>query len=377
MEKLKRLKVQGFRSLRDVDLELRDLTVLIGANGSGKSNLLSLLRLVHAAVSTDLQFRIATDGNASSVLHYGPKHTNEIRVDLEIGGGPESSEYGFTLSLAAPDRLIFAEERIRARPGPGEEPFAKLRSLNQLESTLASLAQVKETPHASTAREIVKVLGRVQAYHFHDTSRTAQVRLTQDVDRNRGLLADGANLASFLHMLRHVHPQHYQVILGNIRQVVPYLKDFELAPEKLNEKSILLRWRDRNPDYEFGAHQLSDGSLRAIALITALLQPEELMPSVFVIDEPELGLHPLAVSHIGSLIKALSSTRQVVVATQSPRILSQVEPEDVVVVEREEDERGFGSSTFRRLSAEGLARWRGEYDLGALFEMNVTGGAPQ
>jgi predicted ATPase len=158
---------------------------------------------------------------------------------------------------------------------------------------------------------------------------------------------------------------------------VPYFKEFLLAPDPLNNSSILLRWRDRNPDYEFGPHQISDGSLRAIALITALLQPDELMPGLIIIDEPELGLHPAAIGLIASLIKAAATKRQVIVSTQSPRLLSEFSPEEVVVVEREEDDKGYGQSHFRRLSNEALGAWIDDYDLGSLYEMQATGGGPR
>ena len=190
-------------------------------------------------------------------------------------------------------------------------------------------------------------------------------------------MSTGGNLAAFLYMLRETKPQHYARILSTVRLAVPYLSDFVLEPDRLNSGRIQLRWRDRNPDHEFGAHQMSDGSLRAIALITVLLQPEEMMPGLIMIDEPELGLHPSAVGLIGSLIKAASLRRQVVVATQSPRLISEFEPEDVVVVEREEDTRGYGQSLFRRLSREDLGEWLNDYNLGTLYEMEVTGGGPQ
>jgi predicted ATPase len=190
-------------------------------------------------------------------------------------------------------------------------------------------------------------------------------------------MSNGGNLAAVLYRLQETKPSHYARILSTVRMAVPYLKDLILEPDPLNGSRIKLRWDDRNRDYEFGPHQLSDGSLRAIALITALLQPEDMLPAVILIDEPELGLHPNAVGIVASLIKSTSAKRQVIIATQSPRLLSQFSPEDVVVVERNEDESGLGESTFQRLSSEGLGEWLRDYDLGSLYEMNVTGGGPQ
>jgi predicted ATPase len=178
-------------------------------------------------------------------------------------------------------------------------------------------------------------------------------------------------------MLQQSYPAHFDRILTTVRLAVPYLRDFVLERDRLSPGRIQLRWRDRSPDHEFGAHQLSDGSLRAIALITALMQPEELLPALIAIDEPELGLHPSAIATVAQLIRAVSRKRQVIVATQSSRLIAGFAPEEVVVVERDEDERGHGASTFKRLSDEALGAWREDYDLGQLYDMNVTGGGPQ
>lgn len=378
MEKLKRLKVHGFRSLRELDLELGDLNVLIGANGSGKSNLVGFFNLLSFMMSGSLQLYIGRKGGGSSILHYGPKRTPAMSGELVFEDEHSRSEYGFSLESASPDRLIFTDEHVLfIRPGE-KKPFAKTFGAGRVESILPALNKAQgDSPVVNVARVFVRRLRGVVSYHFHDTSENAFIRMKQDIDRDRALLSNGGNLAAFLHMLRSSHAQHYERIVATVRLAVPYLKEFELGPDSLNSGAIQLRWRDRNPDYEFGPHQLSDGSLRAIALITALLQPEELLPTVIVIDEPELGLHPSAVGLVATLIKAASAKRQVIVATQSPRLLSEFAPEDVIVVERKEDEKGYGESNFQRLSASELGDWVKDYDLGALYEMNVTGGGPQ
>jgi predicted ATPase len=179
-------------------------------------------------------------------------------------------------------------------------------------------------------------------------------------------------------MLQETREPYFNRIVSTIRFAVPYFNNFILEPDTLSkEPRIRLRWQDRKLDYEFGPHQLSDGSLRAIALITLLMQPEEMLPSVLLLDEPELGLHPSAIGLIGSLIRAVSADRQVIMATQSPRMLAQFAPENVVVVEREEDKFGYGSSIFKRLTSEDLGAWLDDYDIGDLYEMNITGGGPQ
>lgn len=378
MEKLVRIHLSGFRSIRELDLELRDLTVLIGANGSGKSNLVRFFDMVSYLLSGDLQLFVARAGGGSSLLHYGPKETPALHASLEFDNDGTRSEYRFSLSFAAPDRLIFTDEHVEFQR-PGEPaPFEKTLGVGQTEAHLgaaanADIASVERT----VARVFMNRLRGMQSYHFHDTSENSRIRMNQDVARNRHLMSHGGNLASFLYMLRSAHPRHFERIEATCRSVVPYFREFVLAPNSENPGTIRLRWRDNNPDYEFGPEHLSDGSLRAMAIVTALLQPEELLPSVVIMDEPELGLHPSGVRLIAQLLRSVATKRQVLIATQSPRLLSEFAPDEVVVAERYEESTGLGESTFRRLVPEDLEAWLDEYDLGTLFEMNVTGGGPQ
>jgi predicted ATPase len=376
VEKLKRVCIEGFRSLRSVDLTLGDLNVLIGANGSGKSNFVSFFNMLSFMLSGSLQTYVGRKGGGTSILHYGPKKTPVMRGELDFEGTNAMSKYRFSLAFASPDRILFTDEHVEFK-NPGEpRPFSETLSAGQFETDLLEVAS-GTTKVSQVARIFVGRLKGLQVYHFHDTTEGSYIRTLQDVDRNRALMSNGGNLAAILYRLQQTKPTHYARILSTIRLAVPYLKNLILEPDSLNAGRIQLRWTDRNPDYEFGPHQFSDGSLRAIALITALLQPEEMLPSVILIDEPELGLHPTAVGIVGNLIKATSAKRQVIVATQSPRLLAQFSPDDVVVVERSENESGFGESNFQRLSNDGLGEWLQDYDLGSLYEMNVTGGAPQ
>ena len=378
MEKLTHLTVSGFRSLRSIDTPLSDLSVLIGANGSGKSNVVALFNMLSFMLSGSLQLYIGRKGGGSSILHYGPKVTPVLSLDLTFEDESGQSRYGFSMAFASPDRLIFTDERVAFAKHGNPTAYTEGLGAAQEETRLIEKATLPDhSVPRQVARVFLKRLKELQVYHFHDTSETAFIRTSQDLDRNRSLISTGGNLASFLYMLRQSFPAHFERILSTVRLVVPYLHDLVLEPDRLNAGRIQLRWRDRHPQYEFGPHQLSDGSLRAIALITALMQPDELMPSVIVIDEPELGLHPSAVATIAQLIKAASAKRQVIVATQSPKLVSAFDPEDVVVIERQEDEKGLGYSTLQRLSKEHLGTWLDQYDLGQLYDMNVTGGGPQ
>ena len=139
----------------------------------------------------------------------------------------------------------------------------------------------------------------------------------------------------------------------------------------LNPNYIHLHWRSRHSQYELGPHQLSDGTLRTIALITLLLQPKSDLPTLLVLDEPELGLHPYAITVITSLIRSASVNSQIILATQSSTFIDHFEPSEVVVVEQQQ-----GVSSFKRIELETLTEWLKEYSLSELWENNVIGGIP-
>ena len=182
---------------------------------------------------------------------------------------------------------------------------------------------------------------------------------------------DGSNLAAFLYLLRQKHLSTYSMICRTVQRVAPFFDDFVLEPLRLNQDKIRLEWRHRGADAYFDVASLSDGTLRFIALATLLLQPEEYRPSVILVDEPELGLHPYAITLLASLIKQVSHTTLVILSTQSPLLLDHFEPEDVLVAERVN-----GSTQFTRLDADRLAIWLEEYSLGQLGEKNELDGRP-
>ena len=194
---------------------------------------------------------------------------------------------------------------------------------------------------------------------------------TADLHDNRRLRADGSNLAPFLFLLRKRHGNAYTRIRQTVMLAAPFFDDFVLDPLALNEEKILLEWRHRGSDTYFNASSLSDGSLRFIALATLLLQPESLRPTVILLDEPELGLHPYAITLLASLLKQAAVTSQIIVATQSSLLLDHFEPEDVLVADRVN-----GATTLRRLDGEKLTVWLEDYSLGQLWEKNEFGGRP-
>lgn len=370
-QQLARLDLRGYKTIRELDgLELGAITVLIGANGAGKSNFISFFRLLSWMTTPpgELQFYVGKAGGASTLLHGGPSVTPQMEATLTFRTIQGTNQYHMRLFHGARDTLVFAEERFRFAPShlKGEANWSDLRA-GHTEARLIERAAHEGKPGV-TARTILGLLRRCVVYQFHNTSETARIRQRWNVDDNRLLKEDGANMAAVLYRLRETKPRHYQRIVETLRMVAPFFADFVLEP---SDGTILLQWRERHFDMVFGPHQASDGTIRTMALLTLLLQPEEDLPTVIILDEPELGLHPYAIEVLAGLLRGISSKVQVILATQSTTLVDQFEAAEVVVVDR-----ANGASSFTRLSAEPLREWLTAYSLAELWEKNVIGGRP-
>ena len=365
--RLDRITIRGFKTIAELeDFEPGSLTALIGPNGVGKSNFIAFFRMMSWALADpdNLRLFIGERGGASKLLHDGPIRTREIEAELTIRTDAGENQYNFRLFYAADDQLIFADEQYRfsragsVTPAPWRSAGAGHRGPQLLTLAVSD----------DTARVIRTLLRRIVVYQFHNTSDTARIRTKWNVNDDRYLKEDGANLAPVLYRLRETNRGYYQRIVDTVRLILPFFSDFVLEPDGY---SLLLQWRERNSDEVFSVSQASDGMLRVLALVALLLQPEADLPDVMILDEPELGLHPYATTIIGGLISAAATRIQVILATQSMALIDCFDPEDVVVVERE----GRGS-VFRRLSSEALDVWLEDYSLSELWEKNVIGGRP-
>lgn len=366
MAELKRLTLKGFKTIGNLeDFELRRINLLIGENSAGKSNFVSFFRFLSYMCGGELQRFVSTHGFGSAFLLDGPAVTPRIHVGLCFETDQGNNEYAFQLAHGAPDTLMFMDERYRYsnRDFPEKAPW-RVFDAGHRESALIAEAEGGN----QTARFIRGCLRRCIVHQFHNTSETARLRLGWSADDNRFLKEDGANLAAVLLRLRDEAPGYYSRIVENIRRLTPLFLDFELEP---SGGKVLLQWRERGTDMVFGPHQASDGTLRIMALFTLLLQPEDSLPDVIIMDEPELGLHPHAISVLAGLIKGVSKSSQVILATQSVNLLNCFQPEDVVVMHRLDRE-----TSFKRLSSDELAEWLEEYSMAELWEKNVLGGTP-
>ncbi|MCJ8272786.1 MAG: AAA family ATPase, partial [Psychrosphaera sp.] len=229
-----------------------------------------------------------------------------------------------------------------------------------------------ETQVTISSAETVSTMKHWRTYHFHDTSDSAKVKQIHRINDNDYLREDGSNLAAFLYRMKKHHQPQYKRILRTIQMVAPFFGDFYLRPTPDNTDSIHLEWTEKDQDIPFKASEFSDGTLRFILLATVLLQPKEFMPSAIIIDEPELGLHPYAISILAALIGSASHQHQLIISTQSVELVNEFEAANIILVDKKE-----GASTFSRLDIDYLKEWLDDYSLGELWQKNMLGGRPQ
>lgn len=360
--KLNRLKVNGFKSIRQLDLELRSLNVLIGPNGAGKSVFISVFRLLGTILDKDLQLYVAKQGGAEKLLHFGRKVTDAIEIYADF---PPSS-YFCHLVPTASGSLVFERE---------EWGFNERTTSSETHSNLtwpsvpgAAESQLPPRPEAGlpTGR-VVRCMRGWKIYHFHDTSESAKVKQPSNLRDIDALRTDAGNLAAFLLSIR--GDSAYDKIIVTIQRVAPFFQDFILEPDSVNQEFVRLRWKHRGTDAYFDASDLSDGTLRFICLATLLLQPR--LPTLILLDEPELGLHPFAIQLLAGMLRSTAAQTQIVVSTQSVTLANQFEHDDLIVVDRVDE-----ASRFRRLTEGEVKPWLDEYGVGDLWEKNLIGGTP-
>jgi predicted ATPase len=300
---LRRVTLNGFKSIKAMDLELHALNVLVGANGAGKSNLVSFFKLLNEMMAGRLQQFIGASGRAQSLLHFGPKVTSQMEAQLEFEVENGMDIYAMRLFHAAGDTLIFADETLSFRQTGYASPKVVPLGSGHQETQIGEAADKGEP----TAKVLRRLLNHCRVYHFHDTSSTARVRQYCYIGDNRWLMPDAGNLAAFLLRLREENGgPAYQRLVTTIRLVAPFFDDFDLEPTGPNNREVILNWREKGSDMVFGPHQFSDGTLRAICLLTLLMQPEDELPDLIIVDEPEIGLHPYALNIVAAMFGKVS-----------------------------------------------------------------------
>jgi predicted ATPase len=368
--KLNSIELKGFKSIDGAvgqTIPIGDVTVLLGANGSGKSNLVSFFKMLGAMTTQNLQQYVGRYG-AQRLLFFGAKKTEEIWFKLKFSSEETEETYEVKLAYNTQQQLFVSSEKV-TRLERELAPYIGEISSSAMESSLEKTGEL-------AGREVFELLSKTRVYQFHDTSDTARMKERGYTDDSAYLRSDAGNLAAYLRRLKltEAHKKYYDRILRCVQRIMPQLRDFELTPTPGNKYDVMLNWIDTlGSDYLFGPDQISDGSLRFIALATVLLQPPELLPRLIVLDEPELGLHPAALAELSGMVRTAAANSQVVIATQSTRLVDEFSPEQLVVVERDEQKH---CSVFKKLDTAQLSDWLLRYSISELWEKNVLGGRP-
>ena len=349
------IDIKGYKSIKDVHVELEPINILIGANGSGKSNFLSFFEFLSAIFERKL-FNYVNDKGIDKILHKGIKETEDLKFKLAL-----SNE-----SYTAEIKYIDYSFRFKLEKTSHNNEVISVENESQKNSTESNF---RITPEFKVPN-IKKYLGGIKKYHFHDTGGRSPFQAESNINNDYHFLyEDGRNIAAFLYKLREDHHRRYNLLIEIIQSVAPYFSDFYLEENK--NDLVRLFWKDKYSSTIYGVNDFSDGTLRFIALATLFMQPK--LPTVIIIDEPELGLHPFAISKLAGMIQSVASKDcQVIVATQSPDLISHFKPEDIITVDQIN-----GETQFKRLDSKELELWLEEYSIDDLWKRSIiTTGQP-
>ena len=357
--------IKNFKSIRDLKLPLTNLNVLIGSNGVGKSNFISFFEMAKAIFEQRFGSYTLEKGGINNLLYRGRKISKEIYGLMDF---KNTNAFFFTLKPAQSNKGYIDNTG---------DFFNKCG-----ESTKDYLGQWHRTFWDSAVEEsnlMGKMYGRAYylnsylrsftVYHFHDTSSSSPMRGQCEINDNSFLRDNGSNLAAYLYMLKQTDEKAFRLIEGTIHSIAPYFKRFNLRPDPVTPSKIALEWEEVNSDMYLNGYSFSDGTIRFIALATLLLQSK--LPEVIIIDEPELGLHPAAINKLAALIKRASKSSQIILSTQSTNLVNCFEPENIIVVDREDEQ-----TVFKRLNPADLSVWMDEYNysISDMWETNLIGG---
>ena len=359
---LKYLEIEGYKSLKSVKIDLGPVNVFIGENGTGKSNFISFLKMVNNMLKGNFQNFVLKEGKADRLFYLGRAHTEEIFGRLVFAKETETNNFTYHFTLKdTKEGGLFIENELFGFNNDYENIY-----WNTVENNNSEESKVFEKGE-NKSLFLYNYLSNLNVYHFYDTSSTSKLREGCDINDNKYFKPDGRNLPAFLYFIKQKHPKRFKRLENTIKLIAPFIDHFLLEPSRLDENQIELRWVETgDPESSFSAYQLSDGTIRFVALATLLLQPD--LPEIIVIDEPELGLHPKAISILAGLIKSVSSQAQIMISTQSVNLVNEFLPEEIITVERE---KGKYQTQLKRLDAGLLKNWLEDYSIGDLWERNI------
>lgn len=390
MNIFEKIHIQGFRRLLDVDLKLNALNVVIGANGSGKTSLLDVFSLLAASASGKLKEKMSERSGIEANL-----------TNLLAAKGDKARFMGFELALSIPSyhplqyRIALTprgvgyeitDEHLTQQRDRKPQPFKHIQAhhgdvryfesegarkglvrpnwdYNPTESALSQVPKMFQEPE-----DFRKRLASSTHYHVLDVGPRAPIRLPQQMRDVQLPGQDGEDLVSCLYTLRETDADRFETIEATLRAAFPDFERLNFPPVAAG--TLAMTWKDRTSKHPFYMHQLSEGTLRFLWLVTLLQSPG--LTAVTMIDEPEVSLHPELLSLLADLLREASQRTQLIVATHADRLIRFLEPGEVLTINVKDD----GASEFTRADELDLDKWLEEYTLDEVWRMGRIGGRP-
>ena len=379
MYKINRIKINGFRRLKEVDLPVRPFMVLVGANGVGKTSMLDAFTLLSASASGNLNSVLSQFGGIANLLTRGKSDEISFLVDMTVPGH-QPLEYDLRLAPMASGYSITREvlSQMRGRP----EPFKHIDSSdkdiryyqideerlvrpswahNPQETSLYQVPKMFRQPE-----EMRRILATTTQYHVLDVGPRAPVKLPQPMKPATLPGADGEDLVPYLYYLRESGRNRFDSIIDALRVAFPDLEELNFPPVAAG--MLAMTWKDKNFKKPIYMNELSEGTLRFLWLVSLLQSPD--LSTITTIDEPEVSLHPELLSLLSDLMREAAKRTQVIIATHSDRFSRFLKPEEVVVMDIDED--GCATSTWA--NSLDIEKWLSEYSLDEVWRMGRMGG---
>ena len=380
MHKINRIRIGGFRRLLTVDLPVSPFMVLIGANGAGKTSILDALTMLSASASGNLNATISRFGGIVSLLTRGKTEELSFLVDMEVPGH-QPLEYELHLGTRGTGYSISSEVLSQRRQGY-LNPFTHINSSdgdiryyeiaedllvrpdwehNPLETSLSQVPKMFRQPE-----ELRRILATATQYHVLDVGDRAPVKLPQPLKPATLPGVDGEDLVPYLFYLRETDQCRFDTIIDTLKAAFSDFEGLNLPPVAAG--MLAMTWKDRKYDKPFYINELSEGTLRFLWLVSLLQSPN--LSTVTMIDEPEVSMHPELMSILSEIMREASRRTQLIVATHSDRFIQFLKPEEVVVMDIDDE----GCTTATRADSMDLDKWLAEYSLDEVWRMGRMGG---
>jgi predicted ATPase len=381
MHKVRRLRITGFRRLCEVDIAMRPLMVLIGANGVGKSSFLDAVSLLSASANGEMNELLSDFGGLAATTTIGKARKITFEAEMECTG-VKPLHYQLEIEAKGQGYGISLERLTQEQDGNYAEPFKHIDSRyddikyydvdtkklvrpewehSRVESSLSQVQKMFRQPE-----ELRRTLSSTVAYHVLDVSPRAPVRLPQQMKDAQFPGADGESLIPFLYNLRESDAARYDTIIDTLRAAFPGFEKLSFPPVATG--MLTLTWKEKYFPDPLYTHQLSEGTLRFLWLVALLQSPQ--LPTVTMIDEPEVSLHPELLSLLAEVMREAATRTQLIVATHSDRLIRFLEPREVVVMDIGDD----GCAWARWADTLNLEEWLSEYSLDEVWRMGRMGG---